>query len=106
MAFLTMSTAELFHSFNARSMDKSLFKTKGHNKLLWVGLLGALALSTAVIFIPGLNTAFGFADGNGTAYINFYEYLISIALSFAIVPLVELQKVITNAVKRCKRKHN
>lgn len=106
MAFLTMSTAELFHSFNARSMDKSLFKTKGHNKLLWVGLLGALALSTAVIFIPGLNTAFGFADGNGTAYINFYEYLISIALSFAIVPLVELQKVIINAVKCGKRKHN
>lgn len=97
MAFLTMSVTELFHSFNARSTSKSLFKTKGHNKLLWAGLLGSLALSTAVIFIPVINTAFGFADANGVAYINVAEYFISIALAFAIIPLVELQKAIANA---------
>lgn len=102
MAFLTMSITELFHSFNARSMSKSLFTVKKQNVLLWVGLLTSLALSTAVIFIPGLNTAFGFANADGIAYISFVEYLISLALAFAIIPLVELQKAITNAVRKRK----
>ena len=106
MAFLTMSATELFHSFNARSMRKSLFATKKQNKLLWIGLLSSLALSTAVIFIPGVNTAFGFANSDGIAYINITEYLISIALAFAIIPLVEVQKLIANAIsfKKDKRK--
>lgn len=102
MAFLTMSMTELLHSFNARSMRKSLLKTKKHNKLLWIGLAGSLALSTAVIFIPGVNTAFGFANSDGIAYIDFYEYLISLALAFAIIPLVEIQKAITNAISKRK----
>ena len=102
MAFLTMSITELFHSFNARSMNHSLFKTKNHNKLLWIGLVSSLALSTAVIFIPGINTAFGFANADGTAYISFTEYLISLALAFAIIPLVEIQKAITNTIRKRK----
>lgn len=102
MAFLTMSITELFHSFNARSMSHSLFKTKNHNKLLWIGLVSSLALSTAVIFIPGINTAFGFANADGTAYISFTEYLISLALAFAIIPLVEIQKAITNTIRKRK----
>lgn len=102
MAFLTMSLTELFHSFNARSMNKSLFTTKKQNKLLWIGLFSSLALSTAVIFIPAINTAFGFANADGVAFISFTEYLISLALAFAIIPLVEIQKAITNAIRKKK----
>lgn len=102
MAFLTLSVTELFHSFNTRNMRKSLLKTKKQNKLLWLGLISSLALSTAVIFIPHLNTAFGFANADGAAYIDFTEYLISLALAFAIIPLVELQKAIANAIRKRK----
>ena len=41
MAFLTMSMAEIFHSFNMRSQRGSVFKLHSHNKLLW----GAMSLS-------------------------------------------------------------
>ncbi len=100
MAFLTMSLTELFHSFNARSMTKSLFTAKKQNKMLWLGLVTSLALSTAVIFIPQVNTAFGFANSDGIAYISFAEYLISLALSFAIIPIVEIQKAINKAIRK------
>lgn len=102
MAFFTMSMTELFHSFNARSTNKSLFKTKTQNKLLWIGLLTSLALSTAIIFIPKVNTAFGFAGNDGVAYVSIAEYFISLALSVAIIPLVEIQKAVTNAIQRKK----
>lgn len=37
-------------------------------------MLGSLALTTAVIFIPGINSAFGFANPDGSAIINAVEY--------------------------------
>ena len=35
MAFLTMSMAEIFHSFNMRSQRGSVFALPGHNPWLW-----------------------------------------------------------------------
>mgnify|MGYP000134524538 CR=1 FL=1 len=35
MAFLTMSMAEIFHSFNMRSQRGSVFTLGSHNKVLW-----------------------------------------------------------------------
>ena len=45
-----------------------------------------LALTTAVVFVPYVNTAFGFANENGQAIISWQEYIISLALAFSIVP--------------------
>lgn len=100
MAFLTMSMTEIFHAYNARSASKSIFRMKSHNKLLWGAMLCSLVLTTAVIFVPYVNTAFGFANADGQACISWLEYVISIAMAFAIIPLVEIQKLITNAIKR------
>ena len=50
--------------------------------------------------MPYVNTAFGFANADGQACISWLEYVISIAMAFAIIPLVEIQKLITNAIKR------
>lgn len=41
MAFLTLSMTEMFHSFNVRSIDHSIFSMKKQNKYLW----GAFAFS-------------------------------------------------------------
>ena len=57
-------------------------------------MLLSLLLTTAVIYIPGLNTAFGFTS------ISAAEYFNALALAFAIIPLVELQKLIVNAVRK------
>ncbi len=104
MAFLALSMAELFHAYNARSMHKSVFGLKSHNKLLWVAMISSLVLTTAVIFVPGVNSFFHFADANGNAIINFTEYVIALALAFSIIPIVELQKLIFRAFHRKKNK--
>lgn len=104
MAFLALSMAELFHAYNARSMHKSVFSLKSHNKLLWLAMISSLVLTTAVIFVPGVNSFFHFADANGNAIINFTEYVIALALAFSIIPIVELQKIVFRAFHRKKSK--
>lgn len=88
MAFVAMSMTEIFHAYNARSMNQSIFRLKTHNKVLFAAMLTSLALTTAVVYIPWLNTAFGFVSISAT------EYFISLALAFAIIPLVELHKLV------------
>ena len=104
MAFLALSMAELFHAYNVRSMHKSVFSLKSHNKLLWLAMISSLVLTTAVIFVPGVNSFFHFADANGNAIINFTEYVIALALAFSIIPIVELQKLVFRAFHRKKSK--
>ena len=94
MAFLTMSMCEIFHSFNLRSARKSVFTLKGQNKILWAAMLGSLLLTTAVIEIPFLATAFGFTT------IGLTEYGISMALAILVIPVVEIVKAIQRAVAK------
>ncbi len=88
MAFLTMSMAEIFHSFNMRSQRGSLFKLHSHNRALILAAIGALAVTTAVCEIPFLSTLFGFTS------VEPLEYLVAIALGFLVIPIVELVKLI------------
>ena len=106
MAFLTLSMAELFHAYNQRSMHGSIFKLKTHNKLLWISMLSSLLLTTAVIFVPGLNDFFHLTDpaNPGVAIIDLKEYAIALALAISIIPIVEIQKLIVNAVRAKKKK--
>ena len=86
MAFLTMSMAELFHSFNLRSRRGSIFAQQGENPYLWAALAGSLALTTGVLFWPPAAAAFGFAA------LRLAQYGLSLALAAAVIPAVELVK--------------
>ena len=86
MAFLTMSMAEIFHSFNMRSQRGSLISLKSTNVLLNGAAIASLVLTTAVCEIPFLANAFGFTS------VELPEYLVAIALAFLTIPLVELVK--------------
>lgn len=88
MAFLTLSMAEIFHSFNMRSLKKSIFQIKGQNKFLLGAMLASFICTTAVIYIPFLSEAFGFE------HISFMEYGVSILLALLVIPVVELVKLI------------
>lgn len=103
MAFLTLSMAEIFHAYNVRSMKGSVFMLKTHNKLLWGAMISSLILTTAVIFVPGINAFFHFADAAGNAIINFKEYVIALALAVSVIPLAEVIKAIERAIKKNKK---
>ncbi len=87
MAFLTMSMAEIFHSFNMRSQRGSIFTIKHQNWYLIGAMLVSLLLTTAVIYVPALALAFGFE------HISFIEYSVALALAFSVIPIVEIVKV-------------
>lgn len=88
MAFLTMSMAEICHSFNMRSHRGSVFALPQQNRGLWIAALASLALTTGVIYIPVLADAFGFT------HIRFVEYAVALALAVLVIPIVELVKFV------------
>ena len=92
MAFLTMSMAEIFHSFNMRSQRGSIFTLGTHNRALVFAAIGSLIATTVVCEVPVLANAFDFTA------VDFNEYLIAIALGACIIPLVELVKLIQRKI--------
>ena len=94
MAFLTLSMTEIFHSFNMRSLDQSIFRMHKLNKFLLGAMLISLICTTAVIYIPFLANAFGFE------HISAAEYFLSLGLAVLIIPIVEITKWIQRLVKK------
>lgn len=94
MAFLTMSMAEIFHSFNMRSHRGSIFRLRRQNNGLWIAALASLLLTTAVIYVPFLANAFAFA------HIRFVEYAVALVLAVLVIPIVELVKWFQRRVDR------
>ena len=98
MAFLTMSMAEIFHSFNMRSQRGSIFRLKSHNKTLWFAAIGSLILTTVVCEVPFLANAFGFTP------VELSEYGVAIILGALVIPIVEIVKLIQRTIAKRRLK--
>ena len=96
MAFLTMSLAEIFHSFNMRSQRQSIFKLGSQNKFLLLAGIGSFLATVLVCEIQFLADAFGFVP------VGIEEFVIAIALGVCVIPIVELVKFVQR--KRSDRK--
>lgn len=86
MAFLTLSMAEIFHSFNMRSQRGSLFSLMSHNKALILAGVASLVMTSVVLYVPFLAKAFSFE------HISLMEYLVALGLAFLVIPIVEAVK--------------
>ena len=88
MAFLTLSFAEIFHSFNMRSQKKSLLQLDEGNKMLTWAALGSAFLTLVVVLVPFVSTAlFEFV------YLDWWQYFVAIAIAFLVIPIVEIVKI-------------
>ena len=96
-AFLTFCMIKLFHAFNIRSFSRSVFRPKDHNVFLTLVAVISLALTTAVVYIPGINTAFGFTP------VGVGKYFICMAIAFTVIPFVEISKLIKYLAGRRKK---
>ena len=94
MAFLTMSMAEIFHSFNMRSQRGSIFRLPRQNKVLIGAAVATLVATTLVCEVPFLANAFGFTS------ISFAEYLIAIVLGVLVIPIVETVKAVQRKAEK------
>ena len=96
MAFLTMSMAEIFHSFNMRSQRGSIFTLGSFNKVLGIAAVGSLIATTVVCEVPFLANAFGFTT------ISLPEYAVAIGLAVLTVPVVEIVKLVQRKLAKNK----
>lgn len=94
MSFLTLGLIQLFHVFNIRAMNKSIFKSKFFsNRYIFLAILVSAVLQVGVVLIPSLNSVFR------TVPLNMNQWIIVIISSFTIIPLVEISKLIMKMFK-------
>ena len=94
MAFLTLSFAEIFHSFNMRDLKRSVFGLGSINKHLLLAALASIISTTAVCEIPFLSELFGITP------VSWGEYGVAAGMAFMIIPVVELVKLIKRASEK------
>lgn len=89
MAFFTLSSLQLFHSYNIKS-EKSIFKQNVfNNKSLNFAFIIGFILQLVVIYTPGLNT-----NVFGLVALQLKDLLICLGLSFMIVIVMEIAKAL------------
>lgn len=94
MAFLTLSSLQLFHSYNVKS-DKSVFsKDTFNNKMLNLAFVVGMLLQFIVIYIPEINDIFKLEA------LTIIQLLIALGLAFFIVIIMEIYKLIVNKIRK------
>ena len=97
MAFVTLSSAQLFHSFNVKT-DHTLFTKKlFNNKFLWGAFALGFILQLCIIYIPGLNTLFKVTP------LHIVPLLICVALAMSTILIIEIAKLIKLLIKKMKK---
>lgn len=94
MAFMTLGLIQLFHSYNVKSVFKSVFSIEPFaNRYLNWAVLGSGILLMGVVLIPGINTFFDITmpDAKG--------WMIIIISAFSITILTEVVKWILRVFK-------
>ena len=94
MAFLTMSMAEVCHSFNMRSLRGCIFTMGTKNKALVWAAVGSIAATTLVCEVPFLAEAFGFTP------VSFVEYVIAMGIGMLGMVIVEIVKTFQRRAMR------
>ncbi len=91
MTFMTLGLIQLFHSLNVRSNTQSIFKLGLFTNPALIGaiLVGGI-LQVIVIFVPFLRELFK------VEWLNLEQWGIVLAASLAIIPIVEIGKMVLN----------
>ena len=98
IGFAVLSISQIFHLINVRHTHSIFVSNIFHNKLYWLTLVICILLNIAVISIAPIANVFGFTP------LNFTQWLIVFGLSFTIVPVIEIYKLIVYLIKKSKNK--
>jgi len=96
MAFLTLSTGELAHSWNMRSRSASIFSLPRGNRLLALATGLSLLLGLGLIYLPPLQALFRLSS------LSLPQLAAALGLGLSIIPLVELEKRLLSGKRRTR----
>lgn len=94
MAFMTLGTCQLLHSYNTKSNHTVFSKKTFNNKVLNLAVLLGFVLQLCVIYIPGVNNVVFQFESLSIANLG-----ISLGLAFVIVIVMEIAKLFKNNKK-------
>ena len=95
MAFLTLSSTQLFHAYNVKS-HHSVFSAKSYkNKFMNFAFIVGFALQVLVIYTPGIRDLFEFQP------LNIGQFGICMGLSLVMVVIQEIIKLV-NRIRKNK----
>lgn len=100
MAFATLTLSQLFHAFNARSEDRSLFSLGVFsNPAMNRAFLGGLAMQLAVLLVPPLQGVFSVTG------LDLSQWLTVLLLAAAPIPICEVAKALDRGRNAAKHSH-
>ena len=94
MAFITLSVCEMLHSWNMRSLRKSIFAMHSHNKMLALSIVVSFVLIVPILLVPVLRNIFDLVA------LDAMQYLWAFVLAAVILPIVEGVKAIQRATSK------
>ncbi|MGN1208630.1 MAG: cation-translocating P-type ATPase, partial [Christensenellales bacterium] len=98
MVFMTISIMQLIHSINCKS-EKSIFKINiFNNKVFNICFVATTLINLSVFTLPFFREIFNVAP------LNLIQWIVVIACSISIIPLVELGKLFARIFEKHKRK--
>jgi Ca2+-transporting ATPase len=86
LTFVTLVLIQFFNAYNCRSDRLSAFHRPFANRWLNIAVAWELALLIAIAYVPFLQRAFG------TFSFSAIDWLMTVALAFSIVPVLEAVK--------------
>ncbi|MDR3022012.1 MAG: cation-translocating P-type ATPase [Clostridiales bacterium] len=99
MVFVTLINVQLFHAYNCKSEQHSLFKSSPFsNTFLNISFLIGFGLVVAIIYIPTLSAFFKLPG------LTIWEFLIALGFAAMIIPIVEIYKLIEKKLTKVKSK--
>ena len=95
MTFMVLALSQLVHAINQRSNYDSVFRPdQGHNYFLYGAMAASLAIVAFVSFVPGVMDFFELV------YLEWYQYLIVLALALFPLVAVEVSKIFLRIWKK------
>lgn len=89
MAFATLGITQIFHCFNIKLEGTIINKRLFDNKFMNISVIVTLFVMIFLIFTPA-GALFGLTN------LSFAQFMICLSLAFAIIPISEIIKVLTN----------
>ena len=89
MTFISLVLIQFFNAYNCRSDRMPIFRGLFANRWLNAAVAWELALLGVIVYVPFFQQAFG------TFSLGWADWLLTVALTFSIVPVVEVVKWMT-----------
>jgi len=92
MSFVTLSLCQIFHIINVRTSHSIFYESPFTNWVFWLTFAGGILINVLVVSIPAVAGVFGLVP------LTIIQWLIIFAISFSIIPIVEIVKWIVRII--------